>query len=153
MSTPVTADDVLVASRALLGVVARSIAPVVDAITIPQFRVLVILSTSQGPVRQGDLAAMLGNHPSTFSRTADRLVGGGWVRRSENPDNRRETLIELTKTGEQLVNQVTVNRQREITKILDRLSPQDRDKVLEGMRVFAHAAGEPLPGVLLPLGM
>jgi DNA-binding MarR family transcriptional regulator len=148
-----TAAEVLTASRALLGVVARSLAPILDRVTVPQFRVLVILSTADGPVRNGDLAAMLGVHPSTFTRTADRLVAGGWVIRAENPENRRETLIQLTPEGSRLVDQVTDNRRREISSILARLDPDDRHLVLEAMSAFARAAGEPRVVELIPLGV
>lgn len=56
-STPATADsdavvETLTASRALLGVIARSLATVMDTVTLPQFRVLVVLSDF-GPLRMG----------------------------------------------------------------------------------------------------
>jgi len=148
-----TAAAVLTASRALLAVVARSIAPELDRITVPQFRVLVILSTASAPVRHGDLAAALGVHPSTFSRNADRLVGAGWVRRAENPDNRRETLIALTPAGRRLVDRVTARRREEILDILVRLDDAQRALVVEAMGVFSRAAGEPHVGDLGEFGV
>jgi DNA-binding MarR family transcriptional regulator len=148
-----TVDEVVTASRALLGVVARSVAPVLDRVTVPQFRVLVILSTSDGAVRSGDLAVALGVHPSTFTRTADRLVSAGWVRRAENPDNRRETLIELTPDGAGLVDQVTDQRRQEIRSILARVEPVECDLISQAMTVFAAAAGEPQVRELLALGV
>ncbi len=152
-SLDATTLQVLTASRALLGVVARSVAPVLDLITVPQFRVLVVLSTSDGPVRNGDLAAVVGVHPSTFTRTADRLVAAGWVQRAENPENRRETFIELTAEGRALVDRVTDQRRREIRSILARLDPAERALVADAMTVFAGAAGEPQVGELLALGV
>ena len=68
-------ERTLTASRALLGLVARSLAGVSDAVTLPQFRVLVLLAT-RGPARMGDLAQLLGVHQSSFSRTAE-----GWKQR------------------------------------------------------------------------
>lgn len=147
------ADAVLTASRALLGVVARSLAPALDEITLPQFRVLVILSATGRPMRSGDLAAALGVHPSTFTRTANRLEAGRWVRRVENPDSRRETLIELQPEGRRLVDMVSRRRHLEIEKILSRSTPQDRLKILTGMQVFALAAGEPGATELASLGI
>jgi DNA-binding MarR family transcriptional regulator len=143
-----SAAAVLTASRALLAVVARSIAPELDRVTVPQFRVLVILSTAGSAVRSRDLAEALGVHPSTFSRNADRLVAGGWVKRAENPENRRETLVSLTAAGRRLVDRVTARRRYEIREILARLSSADRRLVLEAMTAFAHAAGEPDVGDL-----
>ncbi|MCB8043194.1 MarR family transcriptional regulator [Microbacterium oxydans] len=82
------ADAVLHASRALLGVVARSIAPALDQISLPQFRVLVVL-TATGPLRMGALAERIGAQPSTFSRTVDRMVTNGWLARAANENSRR----------------------------------------------------------------
>lgn len=138
-----SAAAVLTASRALLAVVARSIAPELDRVTVPQFRVLVVLSTAGAPVRNRDLAEALGVHPSTFTRNADRLVAAGWVRRAQNPDNRRETLVSLTAAGRRLVDRVTARRRDEIREILAQLTPSERILVLEAMTAFARAAGEP----------
>jgi DNA-binding MarR family transcriptional regulator len=148
-----TTDEVLTASRALLGIVARSVAPVLDRVTVPQFRVMVILSSHEGPVRSSDLAEALGVHPSTLTRNADRMVGDGWIRRRENPQNRREILIELTDKGASLVGQVTRRRRTAITEILAPLAPEDRELIVAGMAAFARAAGEPAARDLLALGL
>ena len=143
-----SAAAVLTASRALLAVVARSIAPELDRVTVPQFRVLVVLSTAAEPVRNRDLAEALGVHPSTFTRNADRLVAGGWVRRTQNPDNRREILVSLTPAGRRVVDRVTARRRDEIREILGRLAASERQLVLEALSAFARAAGEPDVGDL-----
>jgi DNA-binding MarR family transcriptional regulator len=146
-----TVRATLAASRALMGVMARSMASVLDQITLPQFRVLVLLSAS-GPLRTGALAERSGVHASTLTRTADRLVRGGWVRRLENPLSRREVLIELTDAGAALVREVTERRAAEIAEVLSRLSADDRARVLAGLETFATAAGEPAAQDLLVLG-
>jgi DNA-binding MarR family transcriptional regulator len=138
-----TAAAVLTASRALLAVVARSVAPVLEHVTVPQFRVLVVLSNAPAPMRHRDLADALGVHSSTFTRTTDRLVAGGWVTRAENPDNRRETLVSLTPAGRELVTRVTEARRDEIRAILTRVSPTERPAIVEALGAFASAAGEP----------
>jgi len=138
-----TAAAVLTASRALLAVVARSVAPVLDQVTVPQFRVLVVLSNAVGPLRHGDLADAVGVHSSTFTRTADRLLAGGWVERRENPDNRRETLVSLTPAGRALVAQVTEARRAEIREVLATIAPADRERIREALELFDRAAGEP----------
>jgi DNA-binding MarR family transcriptional regulator len=143
-----TAAAVLTASRALLGVVARSVAPVLDRVTVPQFRVLVVLSNADGPLRHGDLADAVGVHSSTFTRTTDRLLAGGWVERRENPDNRRETLVSLTPAGRAVVDQVTEARRTEIREVLARVSAADRERIRDALELFHRAAGEPSVGIL-----
>ena len=145
-------DPTLVASRALLGVVARSLAEALEIVTLPQFRVMVILSSS-GPMRMGALAARARTVPSTFSRSVDRMVTGGWVRRRESPDSRREVLIELTSSGQHLVDHVTERRLEEIAAILAKLSPAAQAEVGLAFALFAEAAGEPPAEDLLTLGI
>ncbi len=144
-------DTAMSASRALLAIAVRSLEPVLQEITPGQLRALVILS-SQGAQRAGVLAQMLGVHPSTFTRTVDRLAAGGWVTRSENPDSRREVLVELTPRGERAVATVTRGRRREFAQVLASLPPQDRRRVVEGFELFAQASGEPALTELARLG-
>lgn len=151
-AAPDAADATLTASRALLGVVARSVASALEVVTLPQFRVLVILS-ADGPTRIGSLAGRIGAVPSTFTRSVDRMVAGGWIVRAENPDSRREVLIELTDDGRRLVEAVTERRRREIRDVLKLLSEDDRALVARAFTLFNTAAGEPTVEDLLTLGL
>src|SRR3954447_24426609 len=148
-------DDVeatLSASRPLVGVVARSLAEVLEQITLPQLRVLVVLR-AEGPLRSGALAERLGVHQSTFTRTADRLVGQGWIRREVSAESRREVIVDLTDAGQELVLDVMKARRREIEKILRRATPEQREAIRTGFEAFAHVAGEPEASQLLTLGL
>jgi len=145
-------ESTLTASRALLGVIARSLAPVMDTVTLPQFRVLVVLSNF-GPLRMGELAQHLGASQSSFSRFADRMVLGGLIARSASPDSRREVIISLTGDGARVYAEVTGARKQEISLVLKRLSPADLDAVRVGFEVFARAAGEPSADETLILGI
>lgn len=144
-------ESTLNASRALLSIIVKSLAPVLEEITPGQLRALVILS-SQGSQRAGVLAGMLGVHPSTFTRTVDRLAAGGWVTRSENPDSRREVLVELTARGERAVASVMRGRRRELAAVLGSLTPADQHRVAEAFMIFARACGEPSIADLANLG-
>src|SRR6476646_6000617 len=92
----------LTASRALVGVSARSLSQVEDAVTITQFRMLVVLD-GHGETRLNQLAERLGVSSSTALRMVDRLIIAGLVTRQENQADRREVLIGLTAEGERLV--------------------------------------------------
>lgn len=145
-------EATLLASRALLGVVARSVSGALDVVTLPQFRVLVVLRTL-GPLRFGALALRMRANPSTFSRSIDRMVAGGWVDRSPSPDSRREVLVSLTEAGTRLVDDVTDRRHRELAAILARLTSEEQESVQIAFELFAAAAGEPLAQELLVLGL
>ena len=144
--------EAVLASRALLAVVARSMAAALEEVTLPQFRILVLLS-AHGPLRTGTLAEQAGVHPSTLSRTSDRLVKGRWIRRIANPDSRREVLLELTSKGARLVADVTTRRAQELDAILVRVPTRQRRRVFEGFAAFSSAAGEDTGGDLLLLGL
>ena len=80
-------DAVLQSSRALVALAARSIAGV-GGVTLPQFRMLVVLEAGQTNLR--GLAAALDVAPSTATRMVDRLIDAGLVQRSIPTTDRRE---------------------------------------------------------------
>ena len=147
-----TTEAILTASRALLGVVAQSVSPALEFVTLPQFRVLVVL-TSAGPLRMGSLAERMGANSSTFSRSIDRMVVGGWVERGPSPDSRREVLIRATESGRALVDEVTARRRHAISDILAKMTPPDQESVVSALEIFADAASEPAVEDLLILGL
>ncbi|MCM2578435.1 MarR family winged helix-turn-helix transcriptional regulator [Streptomyces meridianus] len=144
---------VLTASRLLVAVSARSLAAVQDAVTLHQFRLLVVLS-AQGPVKLVKVAEHLGVNPSTAMRMVDRLVSTGFVERRPNPDDRRETLLGLTPDGRRIVDETTSRRRDEIARIVARMAPDRRAALVDALAAFAAAGGEPAVDAkdLYPLG-
>jgi DNA-binding MarR family transcriptional regulator len=134
-------DAVLVASRALVGVAARSLAATEDTITLVQYRTLVLLG-SRGEMKVGSVAVALNVHQSTATRLCDRLVAKGLVSRRTSEVSRREVFIALTPAGSALIRTVTTRRRREIAKIMDRLPRTERARLAEAFLAFADAAGE-----------
>lgn len=136
----------LTASRALVGVSARSLADVEETVTIAQFRVLVVLET-HGRTTLVQLATRLGVNASTAQRQVDRLVREGLVDRRENPDDRREVVIALTPQGAALVDTVTARRRDAIARIVLDLPNSDRSALIAALEAFATAANEPTAGL------
>lgn len=139
-------------SRALLGIVAQSMASALEELSLVQFRLLVVLHTA-GPLRMGDLAQRVGVHPSTLSRTVDRLESGEWIAREVSQESRREVMVAVTEKGHAMVAEVTNTRRRAIAAVLRELPLGDRDVVGQGMALFAAAAGEPDGPDMLALGL
>ena len=137
-------EALLIASRALVAVAARSLADV--DVTLPQFRALVVLTRSEAAT-VGDLAEALAIHPSTATRLCDRLERKRLVKRHPGvaPD-RRETTVSLSAQGRRLVGRVTGRRRRELASIASAMAPEDRRDAISGLGSFARAAGE-MPGV------
>ncbi|SMC51031.1 MarR family winged helix-turn-helix transcriptional regulator [Lentzea albidocapillata] len=135
-------DAVLTASRLLVAVSARSLAAVEETITLPQFRLLVILD-SRGMMRLTSLAELLDVNPSTVTRMVDRLVTTGMIARQANPATRREVVVDLTAEGRRVVRGVTRRRRSAISRIVARMSEDERRGLVGALAAFTEAGGEP----------
>jgi DNA-binding MarR family transcriptional regulator len=134
-------DDVLMASRVLVAVAARSLAAHEAEVSLQQYRALVVLA-SRGPQRPGDLAEALGVDPSTTTRLCDRLVEKRLISRRRQPGDRREVRVDLNDRGRTLVGEVTESRRLEIQRILAAVPDPDRAALVSAFRTFGQAAGE-----------
>jgi DNA-binding MarR family transcriptional regulator len=135
------ADIVASAMRALVGIAARALAEVLDDVSLPQFRVLVLVH-GRGPMAMNELATSLDVNPSTVTRACDVLVDKKLIRRQPAVDNRRGVCAHLTARGRKLVDQVLRRRRVLIDEALTRMSPEARRRLARGMQEFAEAAGE-----------
>src|SRR5437016_4954599 len=85
---------VLLASRALVGIAARSLAAAPAHVTLVQYRLLVLL-VSRGPQTPSALADELGAARSSVTRLCDRLVAKGLITRGTSSDNRRQVTLSI----------------------------------------------------------
>jgi DNA-binding MarR family transcriptional regulator len=134
-------DVVLLASRALVGVAARSLAATEDQITLVQYRALVALG-AQGEQNVGSLADALGIHPSTATRLCDRLIAKGFIDRRTSVESRREVTLALSDSGRALVRAETLRRRRAIRRIVARLDVEMQLEIVEAFGALAEAAEE-----------
>jgi DNA-binding MarR family transcriptional regulator len=121
-------DDLVTAlltgSRVLVGVSARSLAEVEDAVTLSQFRTLVVLQ-AHGATRLNQLATRLAVGPSTAL-------------------DRREVVIALTDSGRALVTEVTERRRAAIRAIVEAMPASQRHTLVDALIAFSAAADEPV---------
>jgi DNA-binding MarR family transcriptional regulator len=137
-------NALLVASRALVALAARSMTEVENTVTLTQFRTLVVLETHDG-INLNRLAELLGVNASTAMRMIDRLIAAGLVSRRGNPKRRREVVLSLTAAGERMVRRVMNRRRDEIAHVVEHMPSAQRTSMIEALRMFSDAAGEPLP--------
>lgn len=133
-------DALLLASRALVGVAARSLADV-DDVTLPQFRALVLVA-SRDRTTVSDLADALGTHATSATRLCDRLVRKKLIRRTEAIEDRRRTELHLSAAGRRLVDRVTERRRDALATITERMSQGELAEAVRGFAAFAVAAEE-----------
>lgn len=133
---------VLTASRVLVAVAARSLAAAEGAVTLPQFRLLVVLA-SRGPLKLTAVADHLAVNPSTALRMIERLTNAGMVSSAPNPTARRERIVDLTAQGRQVVDAVTARRHEEIAAVVRQMPADQRTWLVAALRAFADAGEEP----------
>jgi DNA-binding MarR family transcriptional regulator len=131
----------LLASRAFVGLTARSLAAVDGDVTLPQFRAMVVIAV-RGPQRSADIAEELQVNPSTATRMCDRLVRKGFVRRVRPADDRRVVHLRLTAPGHAVVTQVIAGRKAELERLVAATANMWGPKVIAALTAFATAAGE-----------
>jgi DNA-binding MarR family transcriptional regulator len=136
---------VLTASRLLVAVSARSLTAVEEQVTLPQFRMLVVLA-GHGEMKLVTLAGRLAVNSSTAMRMVDRLAAAGLIDRQVNPANRREIVLRLTDSGRRIVDDVTARRRREIAAIVTGMPADQRSGLVTALRAFTDAGEEPSAG-------
>ena len=145
LSPPPASDGavqaLLLASRAFVGLTARSLAVVEGEVTLPQFRTLVVLAV-RGPQRSIDIAEELQVNPSTGTRMLDRLIRKGWVRRMRSTADRRVVRVRLTPAGHDVVDQVLDRRRSELERLVAATADLWQPVVIDALTAFAEAAGE-----------
>jgi DNA-binding MarR family transcriptional regulator len=134
-------DALLTATRAMVGLAARSLANLDADVTLPQYRALVVLAT-RGPQRVVDISAELGVTPSTGTRMCDRLVRKGLIRRYRSATDRRAVRLALTPTGRSLVDEVTRRRREELTTVVDAIPDTAHESVTAALHALAAKSGE-----------
>lgn len=134
-------EVVITATRALVGVAARSLAEVNDDVTLPQYRVLVLLH-GRGSQTMGELADALEVNPSTVTRVCDVLVDKALIRRAPARDNRRTVCAELTTGGRRLVDHVMNRRRRLVDDALARMPADAQRRLARALAELAEALGE-----------
>ncbi|WP_431932223.1 MarR family winged helix-turn-helix transcriptional regulator [Micromonospora sp. RP3T] len=135
-------DGLAALSRVLVGFTARTLAGLDTELTLSQYRTMVLLA-ARGPLRTVDLATALEVHPSTATRTCDRLVRRGLVARRQGTTDRRVAWLTLTEAGRDLVGEVVRGRTE---RIRDLVRAADAVRLATGadlMGALVAAAGEP----------
>lgn len=134
-------DSVMLAARVLVGVTAQSAAAFAPAITLPQFRILVLVA-SRASVNVDAVARELGVHPSNATRACDKLVRAGLLTRQDDPSDRRNLVLGLSDRGRDLVDRVMGFRRSAIRRFLSRMPAEHRRALAPALRSFAAAGGE-----------
>jgi DNA-binding MarR family transcriptional regulator len=108
-------------------------------VTMPQFKTLMVLY-GMDQATMGDLAESLGTGVSTVTGIVDRLVDHGLVQRVEDPRDRRVVVGRPTEAGVALVDRLLGAAREQMSRILDRLGPEEIRLVVESTRLLHQSA-------------
>jgi DNA-binding MarR family transcriptional regulator len=125
-------------TRVVAAVIVSSVATSDPALTLPQWRVLVLASDENCNVSA--VADDLGVHISNASRVCDRLVRLGLLERRKAEHDRRNVLLALTKSGEAYVSAAMEHRRTRVAAALACMTEQDRADFGRCATLFVDAA-------------
>lgn len=86
------------------------------------------------------LSSRLGLTKSTVSQTLNSMEEKGWIRRGIDPDNRRQTLIDLTEAGKLKMEEVFQEGKVRIGKVLETMGREDAEQFIEMTEKFLAGA-------------
>lgn len=92
------------------------------------------------PVRATTLARHLGLAASTLSAAIARLASLGYVHQRRTASDGRAVDLMLSRSGAAAMQASSVLESARVRKMLERLTPAERKRALEGLTVLAHAA-------------
>ncbi|WP_114561368.1 MarR family winged helix-turn-helix transcriptional regulator [Desertihabitans aurantiacus] len=118
--------------RALFGRLRRwqqHISRVADLRLDPHTFMLLAIIREHGPLRVQDLAGLLGLDASTASRHVKSLEAAGLVEREADPDDRRASLVRVSRHGEEAWSADKDTRSALLHQTLDSWAPDDRERL------------------------
>jgi DNA-binding MarR family transcriptional regulator len=108
-----------------------------DSLSIPQLRSLSFINRNPG-TSLSEVAEHLGVTCATASTTIERLVQRHLVERTENPQERRRVVLNLTEEGKLLFTQSQEKTSAHIADILDSLTPEEVSHIEEGLTLLKN---------------
>lgn len=110
-------------------------------LTYAQSQVLFYVAEHPG-CHMGDVAKAFGVTLPAVTHIIDRLEQKEFVVRGDHPTDRRMYLLEPTKQGRSLVQELHGMQTRGVEDVLARMSASDRQRVIRGLEALVDAATE-----------
>jgi DNA-binding MarR family transcriptional regulator len=110
-------------------------------LTYAQSQVLFHVADNAG-CHMGDVAKAFGVTLPAVTHIVDRLEEKQFLSRADDPADRRVYILELTRAGRALVQELHGLQMRGVEGVLRRMSGDDRQRVLKGLEALVDAAAE-----------
>ena len=110
-------------------------------LSMPQFGLLMQMH-HKGACGMSAVSERFDITPAAASQLVDKLVQNGFIKREEDPQDRRAKLLNLTDKGRELIQQGIEERYRWVEELGERLTGEERVKVTEALNIMTRAAQE-----------
>jgi DNA-binding MarR family transcriptional regulator len=124
-----------------IGKIAGQVAHERGAMTLERARILWQLV--EAPRRSGEIAQRCGLTPASVSELVDSLERDGYVRRSEDRNDRRVVVVEITARGRREIERVGELMTAPVAKIIASLSPEKRARLAAALADLQEAFAAP----------
>ena len=108
-------------------------------LSMPQFSILMQLH-HKGSCGVSDISERFDISNAAASQLVDKLAQAGYLARTEDPNDRRAKLLELSPRGMALLEQGKNERHRWMDELVKNLSPDEKVKVSEALTILTEAA-------------
>ena len=110
-------------------------------LSMPQFGILMQLH-HRGNCGFSDISDRFDITNAAASQLVDKLVQSKLIQREEDPHDRRAKLLNLTEKAKELIQKNIEERYRWVDQLAERLTPEERIKVVEALNIMTKAAAE-----------
>ena len=111
------------------------------AATLSQLSALSTICKS-GPLSAGEIAAIERVQPPSMTKILASLEHSGWIERTSQPEDRRQSIIAITPAGRDLLAEETRARDEWLAKRLVEFSAEDLRKLGEAVEVLDRLGSE-----------
>jgi DNA-binding MarR family transcriptional regulator len=111
-------------------------------LTYAQSQVLFYVGDHPG-CRMGEVGKAFGVTLPAVTHIVDRLEQKQFVQRTADPADRRAYVLELTPRGAELAAELLAVRMRGLERVVARLPPAQRERVIDGLQALVDAALSP----------
>ena len=110
-------------------------------LSMPLFSVMMQLH-HRGNCAVGDISERFDITNAAASQLVDKLVQSGFIKREEDPQDRRAKMLNLTDKGRKLIQRGIEERYRWVDDLAGKLTLEERAKVTEALNFMTRAAKE-----------
>lgn len=118
---------------------ARAIISRHSPLTLPQWRIIRLLGM-RSMSTSADIRKTIGADKSQFSKSLSLLIERGYVVRSSNPVDKRQSLLSLTPLGKEAHEKIHPYLRLRNEYLLDQLTPEQRRILFDVIHVLGKAA-------------